>query len=195
MQELIMATHNLNKVEEVRGILHNYRLLSLHDLRLTEEIPETGSTLFENALIKVKAIYKATGKACLADDTGLEVSALSGDPGVYSARYAGENASSTDNIEKLLKQLKGSNDRTATFRTILAYMNEYGQYRFFEGTVDGIITEFPQGESGFGYDPVFKPNGYDLTFAQMTGELKNEISHRKRALAEFQKYFDVMQIA
>ena len=195
MHEIIMATHNLDKVEEVRGILNKHRLLSLHDLNLMGEIPETGNTLFENALLKVKAIYKMTGRACLADDTGLEVNALSGDPGVYSARYAGDNATPTQNINKLLKEMEGVNDRTATFRTILAYMNEFGQYRFFEGSVDGTITEFPLGDSGFGYDPVFVPNGYDLTFALMPSELKNEISHRKRALEEFQKYFDLMQLA
>jgi XTP/dITP diphosphohydrolase len=195
MQEIIMATHNLNKVNEVRDILTNYQLLSLHDLEVRDEIPETGKTLFENALLKVKAIYKITGKSCLADDTGLEVNALGGDPGVFSARYAGENSSSTENINKLLEEMKGHYDRSATFRTILAYMNEYGQYRFFEGVVEGTITESPLGESGFGYDSVFKPIGYDMTFAQMPVSLKNEISHRKRALVEFQKYFEVMQIA
>lgn len=190
-----MATHNQNKVDEVRLILQNHKLLSLRDIEIHTEIPETGKTLFENALLKVKAIYQLTGKACLADDTGLEVNALSGDPGVYSARYAGENASSTENISKLLSALNGVEDRSATFRTILAYMNEFGQYRFFEGTVDGYITDEPRGVSGFGYDPVFLPAGYDHTFAEMTADLKNEISHRKRALQEFQKYFEMLQVA
>lgn len=190
-----MATHNQNKVEEARKILTNHPLLSLRDINFTEEIPETGSTLFENALIKVKAIFKATGRACLADDTGLEVKMLKGDPGVYSARYAGANANSSQNISKLLQEMNGQLDRSATFRTILAYMNEYGQYRFFEGIVDGTIVQSPAGDSGFGYDPVFQPLGYDQTFAQMPISLKNNISHRKRALTEFQKFFELMQTA
>ena len=144
---------------------------------------------------KSKLFTRLRGKSCLADDTGLEVNALGGDPGVFSARYAGENSSSTENINKLLREMKGQHDRSATFRTILAYMNEHGQYRFFEGVVEGTITESPIGESGFGYDSVFKPYGYDMTFAQMPVSLKNEISHRKRALIEFQKYFEVMLVA
>ena len=195
MQEIILATHNLNKVREVSGIMPNFRLLSLNDININQEIKETGNTLFENALLKVQMIYKLTGNACLADDTGLEVNALGGDPGVYSARYAGLNANSTENIDKLLKEMLGVEDRTATFRTILAYMNEYGQYRFFEGAVEGVITEEPCGTSGFGYDPVFQPTGYGQTFAQMSSDVKNEISHRKRALVEFQRYFEVMQLA
>lgn len=191
MEELILATHNQNKVNEARSILTNKSLLSLNDIDFTTEIPETGSTLFENALIKVTTIFKATGRACIADDTGLEVNFLGGDPGVYSARYAGENADSSQNIAKLLRDLEGVEDRSATFRTILAFMSDFGQYRFFEGTVKGFITEAPVGSSGFGYDSVFKPEGYENTFAEMSIDLKNQISHRKRALSEFQKFSEI----
>ena len=193
MQNLIMATHNLNKVEEARSILTDKSLLSLSDISYTDEIVESGDTLFENALIKVKAIFKSTGSACIADDTGLEVHALSGDPGVYSARYAGENATSEENISKLLSELNGVADRSATFRTILAYMNDFGQFRFFEGSIDGHITEKPAGDNGFGYDPVFIPEGYDKTFAELPQLIKNEISHRRKAFEEFQLFFKIAQ--
>ena len=188
-----MATHNLNKVEEARSILTDKSLLSLADISYTDEIVESGDTLFENALIKVKAIFKSTGSACIADDTGLEVHALSGDPGVYSARYAGENATSEENISKLLSELNGVADRSATFRTILAYMNDFGQFRFFEGSIDGHIAEKPAGDNGFGYDPVFIPEGYDKTFAELPQLIKNEISHRRKAFEEFQLFFKIAQ--
>ncbi len=193
MQEIILATHNQSKVNEAKQILTNRRLLSLSDINYTQDIAETGSTLYENALLKVKAVFKTTGKACLADDTGLEVHALGGDPGVFSARYAGENATSSQNISKLLQEMQQVQNRTATFRTILAYMNEYGQYRFFEGIVEGTISDTPIGNKGFGYDPLFIPLGYDQTFAEMSMEVKNKLSHRKRALVEFQRFFEMVQ--
>lgn len=193
MDEIIMATHNPHKVDELKKILPKFNLLSLKELQFRQPIEETGQTLFENALLKVKAVYQATGRPCMADDTGLEVRALRGAPGVYSARYAGINASASQNVSKLLRELEAADDRTACFRTVIAYMNEYGQYRFFEGCVDGRITETPRGESGFGYDPVFQPEGYSQTFAEMTDELKNQISHRQNALAEFRKYFEFQQ--
>ncbi len=185
MNELIFATHNQNKTDEIRAILPQYNVQSLADISFTDEIEETGKTLKENALIKAQTIFDKLGKACFADDTGLEVDALNGAPGVYSARYAGKEADSEKNMTKLLAELANKDDRSAAFKTVIAYIDAAGASHFFEGTVEGEIVFEKMGDSGFGYDPIFKPAGYEQTFAQMTPIQKNEISHRSRAVALF----------
>ncbi len=185
MNELIFATHNQNKTDEIRAILPQYNLQSLADISFTDEIEETGKTLKENALIKAQTIFDKLGKACFADDTGLEVDALNGAPGVYSARYAGNEADSEKNMTKLLAELANKDDRSAAFKTVIAYIDAAGASHLFEGTVEGEIVFEKMGDSGFGYDPIFKPAGYEQTFAQMTPIQKNEISHRSRAVALF----------
>ncbi len=188
MNELIFATHNENKTNEIRAILPQYKVQSLADINFTEEIEETGKTLKENALIKAKTIFDKLGKPCFADDTGLEVHSLGGAPGVYSARYAGKEANAENNMQKLLTELKDKKDRSAAFKTVIAYVDANGAPHFFEGTVEGEIVFEKAGDRGFGYDPLFKPAGYEQTFAQMTPIQKNEISHRSRAVALFVAY-------
>lgn len=179
---LAFATNNKHKVEEVKTKLaKHYRILSLHELGDDNDIPETGITLDENALIKAKYLYNKYGYTCIADDTGLEVTALNNAPGVYSARYAGEHKNSEDNIDKLLKELKDKQDRSARFRTVIALIKD-GKKFLFEGTVSGKITKEIRGNQGFGYDSVFEPDGYNKTFAELSLEEKNKISHRARAI-------------
>lgn len=180
--QICFASHNQNKIAELRKLVGSgIELLGLDDLGIVEEIPETGVTLEENALIKASYVFERKNIPCFADDTGLEVAALGGEPGVYSARYAGEPADSNRNIDKLLTQLKDSKDRKARFRTVIAFIDSDGK-QFFEGEVAGTITQKRSGDEGFGYDPVFHPNGFDCTFAEMTMEEKNSISHRGRAV-------------
>lgn len=192
MKEIIFATNNQHKLKEIRDILqNNYKIISLKELGFTGEIPETGNTLKENASQKAHFIYKKYGINCFADDTGLEVEALNGAPGVYSARYAGNNASYQDNVNKLLRELNGNTNRKAIFKTVISLILDDKEY-FFEGKVNGTITTEKYGNKGFGYDPVFLPDGYDKTFAEMPPELKNKISHRGKAtgkLVEFLKTF------
>lgn len=188
MKEIIFATHNQHKTDEIRALLPHFKVSSLSDIGLMEEIPETGKTLQENALIKAQTIFDKTGKACFADDTGLEVDALDGAPGVYSARYSGKDANAQKNMDKLLQELKTHDDRTASFKTVIAYVDENGKPYFFEGTVQGEILKEKIGEGGFGYDPVFRPMGFEQTFAEMTPIQKNEISHRGRAVARFVQF-------
>ena len=186
---LIFATHNQHKAKELKAILpEGYSLQSLTELGMHEDIPETGTTLEENALIKARYLYQHKGEACFADDTGLEVEALDGAPGVYSARYAGEEADAAANIQKLLEALGEKLDRQARFRTVIAYIDERGQKHLFEGVVKGRITITEQGSDGFGYDPVFQPEGYHQTFAQMSASEKNEISHRGKAVRQFIRF-------
>jgi XTP/dITP diphosphohydrolase len=183
---LLLATHNTHKVQEIRDILLEeklpYEVVSLHELGDDEEIDETGTTLSENALIKAQTGFERHHVDCFADDTGLEVAALGGRPGVYTARYAGPACRPEDNIRKLLGELQGVSDRRAAFKTVIALILD-GQEYTFTGQVDGVITEAPSGASGFGYDPIFRPDGYDRTFAEMSEEEKNKISHRGRATA------------
>ncbi len=182
--KLVFATHNPNKAREVQAIMPpGMEIVTLDEIGYTEEIPETGSTLEENALIKARTIYTATGINCFADDTGLEVNVLNGEPGVYSARYAGEPANAGKNMDKLLENLKNSGDRSARFRTEFALIID-GKEHLFEGIVNGSITSDKHGEGGFGYDPIFLPDGFDKTFAEMPLSEKNKISHRGRALAK-----------
>ena len=183
-QPLYFASGNQNKVEEVKQLLENVEIKSLADLGPLVEIPETGSTLEENSRIKAEYVVNTFGVAAFADDTGLEVDALDGAPGVYSARYAGPHATSADNIRLLLSNMEGVEERSAQFRTIITLMfNE--QMHQFEGIVKGSITKNLSGESGFGYDPVFVPEGCDVTFAEMTASEKNRISHRGIAMRKF----------
>ncbi len=180
---LIFASNNQHKLDEVSAILEptGVEIKGLSAIGFNREIEETGTTFHENAAIKAKAIYDETGMDCFADDSGLEVEALNGEPGVYSARYAGQHGNHQANNLKLLEALKSQTNRNACFKTVIALMIQ-GELHYFEGRVDGQITKEIIGEKGFGYDPVFVPNGYNKTFAEMPAEIKNSISHRKRAL-------------
>lgn len=182
--ELVFATHNPNKIREIRQVLPPHiNLLTLEEIGCREEIPEIADTLEGNALLKASFVLKRYGYPCFADDTGLEVDALNGAPGVFSARYAGTPKNEAANTEKLLKEMRGITDRKARFTTVIALCDEEGS-QLFRGVVQGEITHAPKGEKGFGYDPVFRPTGFDKTFAELTLEEKNQISHRARAVAQ-----------
>ncbi len=188
--KIVFASHNQNKVEEIRALLpKNIELLSLKDINHLEDIEETGATLEENSEIKAKTIFQKTGIPTIADDTGLEVFTLNMEPGVYSARYAGLQKSDDDNINKLLGALTQIDKRKARFRTIFTYCASETTLQF-EGVVEGRIASEKRGTSGFGYDPVFIPEDKNITFAEMTLEEKNKISHRARALAKLVQYFN-----
>jgi XTP/dITP diphosphohydrolase len=181
-KQIVFATNNPNKVAEIRNILGNkFDIISLKDAGIDIDIPEPYDTLEENARTKSKTIFEITGKNCFSEDTGLFTDALNGDPGVKSARYAGEKASNSDNIQKLLQNLKGVKKRTARFRTIISLMQNGNEHQF-EGVCEGIILETPAGEKGFGYDAVFIPDGSNKSFAQMDTAEKNIYSHRKKAV-------------
>ena len=182
---LILATHNEHKTQEIRDLIISeglpYEVMSLHEIGDDLEIEETGETLTENSRLKAETCYRRHHMDCFADDTGLEVTSLDGRPGVYSARYAGPACRPADNIRKLLHELEGVEDRSAVFKTVITLILD-DKVHTFEGQVRGAITEQPRGEDGFGYDPIFQPEGYDCTFAQMSEEEKNHISHRGRAV-------------
>lgn len=181
-KKLVFATNNAHKLEEIRAILGDkMEILSLADINCHVDIPETADTLEGNAYLKAKYIYTHYGLDCFADDTGLEVEALDGAPGVYSARYAGNGHDSQANMQKLLKEMEEKNNRKAQFRTVISLI-EKGEEKLFEGSVRGEITREKRGNSGFGYDPVFQPEGFDVTFAEMGSDVKNKISHRARAV-------------
>lgn len=189
---LVFATNNKHKLEEMRAILGGkVELLSLADIDCHDDIPETADTLEGNALIKARYIYDKYGCSCFADDTGLEVDALGGEPGVYSARYAGENNDSEANMRKLLQNLTGKSERSAQFRTVIALIIE-GEEFLFDGIVRGRISEERMGSAGFGYDPIFVPDGYEESFAQMAAEQKNAISHRSRAASALNDYLETL---
>ena len=186
--KLVFATNNKHKLQEVRDIVGDrVEVLSLNDIDCHDDIPETAETLQGNALIKARHIYEKYGLDCFADDTGLEVEALGGEPGVYSARYAGEECNSEANMLKLLQNLTGKNNRNAQFRTVIALIID-GEEKLFNGIVKGTISNEKRGDSGFGYDPIFIPEGYTESFAQMSGEMKNSISHRFRATKQLSDY-------
>lgn len=188
--KLVFATNNRHKLDEVRAIVGDrIEILSLNDIGCHDDIPETADTLQGNALIKARYIYDKYGADCFADDTGLEVEELSGEPGVYSARYAGEECSSEANMKKLLHNLKGKKNRNAQFRTVIALIID-GEEKLFNGIVKGSITEEKRGDSGFGYDPIFVPEGFSESFAQMSSEQKNSISHRYRATRRLSDYLN-----
>jgi XTP/dITP diphosphohydrolase len=179
--KLVFASNNLNKIKEIQNIIKgSIELLSLEDIGCYEEIPETADTIEGNAVLKANYVTEKYGYDCFADDTGLEVNALNGEPGVYSARYAGEQKNSDDNIDKLLENLTHKEDRTAQFKTVIA-LNSNGAQHLFTGIAKGVITNERRGSHGFGYDPVFVPEDHTQTFAQLDSESKNKISHRAKA--------------
>lgn len=183
--ELLFATRNSGKVAEIRNLIGDrYAILSLDDIGLSDEIPETADTIEDNALIKARLVRDLTGKACFADDTGLELKALGGEPGVRSARYAGDDCDPERNIDKVLGKIEGLSVRGAQFRTVIAFVDEAGGETLFEGVCKGRIARYRQGSGGFGYDPIFIPDEGDghSTFAQMDMERKNKISHRGKAV-------------
>jgi XTP/dITP diphosphohydrolase len=182
MGNLIFATNNQHKVDEIRAVLGNkFKIITLKEAGIDIDIPEPHETLEENASEKSNTIFKLTGQNCFSEDTGLEVAVLAGEPGVKSARYAGENRSFDANIEKLLHRLKGSESRSARFRTVISlFLN--GKEYYFEGVCTGRVVDEKKGTNGFGYDPVFIPDGSDKTFAQMDMNEKNKFSHRKKAI-------------
>ncbi|HTA26151.1 MAG TPA: RdgB/HAM1 family non-canonical purine NTP pyrophosphatase [Bacteroidia bacterium] len=186
---LLFASQNRHKMEEIKPLLpESVELLCLPDLGFTDEIPETAPTLKGNALQKAQFIFDKFKIPCFADDTGLEIAALDGRPGVYSARYAGENKSAGDNIAKVLGELKDIENRSAEFKTVIALVGVGAKPLFFEGVVKGFITKEKQGRNGFGYDPVFMPEGQSRTFAEMSLEEKNKLSHRARAVKVFAEW-------
>ena len=188
MKKFVFATNNAHKLEEVSAILKNkVELLSMKDINCTVDIPETADTLEGNALIKARFIFENYHSDCFADDTGLEVEALNGAPGVYSARYAGDAHNSEANMKKLLHDLEGVENRKAQFRTVFALIID-GKEHLFEGIVKGEIIKHRRGTSRFGYDPIFVPEGYTQTFAEMGNEVKNKISHRALATDKLCKF-------
>jgi XTP/dITP diphosphohydrolase len=187
---LVFATHNKNKFLEVQVQMPAHiTLLSLEAIGCTEDIPETAATIEGNALQKAAYVKNKYGLACFADDTGLEVEALNGAPGVYSARYAGDHKSTEDNIRKLLAELENRKNRKARFKTVIAFTSESDDH-LFTGICKGEITKEPQGRQGFGYDPVFRPQGYEKTFAEMTLKEKNTLGHRGKAIRELIQFLE-----
>ncbi|TYA94755.1 non-canonical purine NTP diphosphatase [Seonamhaeicola marinus] len=184
MKKIVFATNNQNKVKEVQALMPNdIQLISLKDIECFEDIPETQETIEGNAIQKAEYIKNKYGYDCFADDTGLETEALNGAPGVYSARYAGPKRDAEDNMNKLLKALANKSNRAAHFKTVIA-LHINNELKIFTGICQGVITKSKQGDKGFGYDPIFKPNGYNETFAQMDLSLKNKIGHRGKAITQ-----------
>ncbi|HPD59689.1 MAG TPA: non-canonical purine NTP diphosphatase [Paludibacteraceae bacterium] len=185
VEKLVFATNNLHKLQEVKAILDGkVQIQSLSEIGCLDEIPETADTLEGNALLKAKFVYDRFQLDCFADDTGLEIEALGGEPGVFSARYAGLEHDSYKNRMKVLRLMEQQTNRKAQFRTVIALVLQGKEY-LFEGKVEGIITREPRGEGGFGYDSIFVPNGYEQTFAELSAEQKNQISHRAHAVKKF----------
>lgn len=179
--QLVFASNNKNKIKEIQQLLpKSIEILSLESIGCDEEIPETADTIEGNAIIKANYVTSNYGYDCFADDTGLEIDALNGEPGVYSARYAGEQKNAEDNMDKVLKALANSNNRKAQFKTVIA-LNLKGKQHLFTGIAKGQITTKKSGNHGFGYDPIFQPDGYPETFAELALETKNQISHRAKA--------------
>ncbi len=188
--QLVFATNNENKIKEIKLALgHKFEILSLKDINCTEELPETQKTLQGNALQKAKHVFDNYNVNCFADDTGLVIEALNGEPGVYSARYAGEENNAENNMLKVLTNLKNKTNRNAYFETSIALIID-GVEHHFKGKAEGTILEEKSGAEGFGYDPIFKPNGFDRTFAEMTMEEKNNISHRGKAFAKMISFLE-----
>ncbi len=191
---LVFATHNQNKFNEVKKLLPApIQLVSLTDIGCIEEIPETGQTLEENAILKAEHVTQNYGLPCIADDTGLLVDALDGAPGVYSARYAGERKNAMDNMQKLLSDLQSKTDRTAHFETVIA-LKQGLETQIFTGSISGEITRAPKGAKGFGYDPIFKPEGYEETFAELSIDIKNQIGHRGKAIQKLLVYLQKLNL-
>ena len=189
MKKLILATHNKYKAVEFKLILPQFRVQTLADLKYDQEIAETASDLEGNSLLKAETILRQFGHIVVSDDSGLEVQALNGAPGVYSARYAGEQKDDQQNTEKLLHELKGITNRNAQFRTVISLMSSNDTLQF-EGIVEGAIAYEPKGDKGFGYDPIFIPNGFQKTFAELTSNEKNKISHRANAIKKLVAFLE-----
>lgn len=188
MDRYLLCTGNSGKAKELRELLPaRIQLLTLQEAALPNDLPETGDTFTANALQKARFAFERTGLSCIADDSGLEVTALNGAPGVHSARYAGEPKDDVANMVKLLRELKGVEDRRARFRTVIALIDGSGEH-VFEGEVRGTITTEPRGTNGFGYDPVFLPEMSDLTFAELDAKMKNAISHRGQAVWKLARF-------
>ena len=181
VKKIVFATGNPNKLKEIKSAINSFEIIGLKDLKITEEIPETGDTLKKNALQKAKYVYDKTGLDCFSDDTGLEIEALNYRPGVYSAMYAGPDCNAENNMRKVLRELVETPNRAAQFKTVIALILQGKEY-FFEGVVKGQILKEKIGKGGFGYDPIFRPLGYKESFAEMSLEQKNEISHRGLAV-------------
>lgn len=192
METLVFATNNLHKLEEVKNITnHLVQIVSLSDIGCHDEIPETADTLEGNALQKARYIKEQYGYDCFADDTGLEVDTLDNAPGVYSARYAGPGHNAEANMQKLLQEMEGKPNRKARFRTVIALIREGKEY-LFDGIINGVITEEKRGDSGFGYDPVFLPDGFTQTFAELGNDIKNKISHRALAVNKLAAFLSTL---
>jgi len=180
--KLVFATNNPNKLSEIRSLVPDgIEILSLREINCNEELPETNPTLKENALQKARYVFDNYGFNCFADDTGLEIDVLNGEPGVYSARYAGEECNAEDNMNKVIEKIEGEKNRKAKFRTVIALIID-GEEHLFKGECKGEITKTKSGVEGFGYDPIFMPLGYDITFAEMTKDMKGSISHRGKSV-------------
>lgn len=186
MREIVFASNNLKKTEEIRTLLPQYRVLNLADIGCDVDIPETGSSFAENATLKSNYVFQHYGLDCFADDSGLEVKALNWEPGIYSARYSGTRGDVV-NMNYLLQKMNGISDRTAQFKTVISFV-QGGEVLLFEGLIKGNLLQEPRGEGGFGYDPIFVPLGYDQTFAEMSLEEKNKISHRALAMQKLIQY-------
>ena len=188
--DLVFATNNKNKLKEIKHIiLDKINVLSINDLNHSDDLEETGLTLKDNASQKARFIYKKFNKNCFADDSGLEILSLNNEPGVFSSRYAGSNCSADDNMNKVLKKLESIKNRNAIFKTVICLILDGKEY-FFEGSIEGIITKEKIGHNGFGYDPIFRPNNFNLTFAQMSVNEKSKISHRAIAVSKFVKFIN-----
>jgi XTP/dITP diphosphohydrolase len=191
--KLVFATNNKNKIKEIKNLLpETLHILSLEDINCLEDIPETADTIVGNALQKAKYVFDKYGYNCFADDTGLEVKALNGEPGIYSARYAGAQRDANDNMDKLLSGLEDKTDRNAHFKTVIALIID-GKKTLFEGIAKGEITTTKSGSEGFGYDPIFKPENYDITFSEMSLTEKNTISHRGKATQQLIKHLSKLK--
>lgn len=189
-KELVFATNNAHKLDEVRDILGDaFRVLSLREINCHDDIPETADTLEGNALLKARYVKEHYGYDCFADDTGLEVKALHNEPGVFSARYAGDAKDSRANMRKVLEKLHDQDDRSGRFRTVIALIRD-GQEHLFEGVVNGTLIAAERGTAGFGYDPIFVPEGYTETFAELGDAVKNTISHRALAVQQLKTFLD-----
>ncbi len=188
--KIVLATQNQNKIKEIKNALPQYNIVGIDELNIREELPENQNTLEGNALEKAHYVFNNFGVACFADDSGLEIEALQNEPGVFSARYAGPQRSDDDNMNLVLDKLSNLNHRNAQFRTVIAYVGENIE-KTFEGTVKGTITTEKRGENGFGYDPIFVPEGFSKTFAEMTMEEKGKISHRKKAVEKFIQWVEM----
>ncbi|MFZ1679273.1 MAG: RdgB/HAM1 family non-canonical purine NTP pyrophosphatase [Saprospiraceae bacterium] len=196
IREILFASNNNHKVEEIRFLLPDgYSLLGLRDINWTMEIPEPFETYEENAKAKAYFVFDRTGMNCFADDSGLEIDVLDGRPGVFSARYGGIERDSVVNMQKVLSELKDQSNRSARFHSVIAYLDESKEMHVFKGKVEGTIAHTPAGHGGFGYDPIFIPEGFDQTFGQLPDSLKNKISHRAVAMEKFISFLEMSKRA